>query len=135
MPFTSADEVVAYIGGIFETAFKDPEIGPKLQATGIVLKVVSTEPSSEFIVDMANEVVVPGGPDAPAASATMTMKAETQNAYWQGKVNLPFAMARGQVKVDGNVAQLLKLAPLGKKLYPVYIERLKADGRDDLVVA
>ena len=32
------------------------------------------------------------------------------------------------------LAQLLKLAPLGKSLYPVYIDRLKADGRDDLVV-
>jgi hypothetical protein len=27
----------------------------------------------------------------------------------------------------------LKLAPLGKKLYPGYIDRLKNDGRDDLL--
>jgi hypothetical protein len=131
--FNDGDEVVHYIGGIFSTAFEDPEIGPKLAATGIVLRVVSTDPVSEFTIDMANRAVHPGD-GGLSASATMTMSAATQNAYWQGKVNLPFAMARGQVKVEGNVAQLLKLAPLGKKLYPVYIERLKADGRDDLVV-
>ena len=63
----------------------------------------------------------------------MKMSADTGNAYWQGKVNLPLAMAKKKIKVDGNVASLLKLAPLGKKLYPPYIERLKADGRDDLL--
>jgi hypothetical protein len=133
MSFANANEVVHYIGGIFETAFDDPVIGPKLEATGIVLRVCSTDPESEFIVDMGNKKVIPGGTDV-TASATMRMSAAIQNAYWQGKVNLPFAMARGQVKVEGNVAQLLKLAPLGKSLYPVYIDRLKADGRDDLLV-
>jgi hypothetical protein len=134
MPFTSADEVVHYIGGIFETAFADPEIGPKLKATGIVLRVISTDPESAFVLDMGNHKVIAGDTESDV-SATMTMSADMQNAYWQGKVNLPFAMARGKVKVEGNVAQLLKLAPLGKSLYPVYIDRLKADGRDDLVVA
>jgi hypothetical protein len=134
MPFNNADEVVHYIGGIFETAFADPEIGPKLEATGIVLRVISTDPASVFVVDMGNRKVV-GGDSESDVAATMTMSAEMQNAYWQGKVNLPFAMARGKVKVEGNVAQLLKLAPLGKSLYPVYIDRLKEDGRDDLVVA
>jgi hypothetical protein len=133
MPFNSADEVVHYIGGIFETAFADPEIGPKLKATGIVLRVISTDPESAFVLDMGNHKVIAGDIDSDV-SATMTMSAEMQNAYWQGKVNLPFAMARGKVKVEGNVAQLLKLAPLGKSLYPVYIDRLKADGRDDLIV-
>jgi len=43
-------------------------------------------------------------------------------------------MACGQVKVSGDVAQLLKLAPLGKSLFPAYVQPLKDDGRDDLVV-
>ena len=133
MPFNNADEVVHYIGGIFEKAFQDAEIGPKLQATGITLLVRSTDPESQFTLDMSNKKVIPGNTDIEP-SATMTMSAEMQNAYWQGKVNLPFAMARGQVKVQGNVAQLLKLAPLGKSLYPVYVEQLKADGREDLIV-
>jgi hypothetical protein len=133
MSFKDAAEVVHYIGGIFEKAFADAEIGPKLQATGITLLVKSTDPESQFTLDMTNKKVIPGDTDL-APSATMTMTADMQNAYWQGKVNLPFAMARGQVKVQGNVAQLLKLAPLGKSLYPVYVEQLKADGREDLIV-
>jgi len=46
----------------------------------------------------------------------MTMTAEHRNALLAGQVNLPLAMAKRKVKVDGNVASLLKLAPLGKKL-------------------
>ena len=101
MPFTNADEVVRYIGGIFETAFATEGIGDKLGATGIVLLVKSTDPESQFTVDMSNRKVLPGM-TGPEPSATMTMSADTQNAYWQGNVNLPFAMARGQVKVSGS---------------------------------
>ncbi len=75
------------------------------------------------------------GPDAPSATATMAMSSAVSNAYWQGKVNLPMAMARRRITVSGEIGTLLKLAPLSKKLFPVYVERLRADGRDDLVVA
>lgn len=134
MSFNSEDEVRRYIGGIFETAFKDTEIGPELAATGLVLKFAFTDPRSVLVVDMAGHQVELNEVSGRQPAAEMTMTCETANAYWQGKVNLPFAMARGKIKVDGNVADLLKLAPLAKKLYPVYIENLRNDGRDDLIV-
>jgi putative sterol carrier protein len=133
MGFTNSAEVADYIGGIFEAAFTDPEIGPKLVDTGLVVAFDFTEPEAVVVIDMANKSVHEGLADGPAPDATMSMTADTGNAYWQGKVNLPLAMAKKKIKVDGNVASLLKLAPLGKKLYPVYVERLKADGRDDLI--
>jgi hypothetical protein len=133
MGFNNSAEVTKYIGGIFETAFDDPELGPKLEATGLVVAFDFTEPESVVVVDMANKAVREGVEGGTPPMATMFMTADTGNAYWQGKVNLPLAMAKKKIKVDGNVASLLKLAPLGKKLYPSYIERLKADGRNDLL--
>lgn len=133
MAFADSAEVSKYIGGIFEQAFADPEIGPKLAETGIVLAFDFTDPEAVVIVDAPNKAVYSGRAGNPEPGATMSMTADLGNAYWQGKVNLPLAMAKKKVKVDGNVAGLLKLAPLGKKLYPTYIERLKADGRDDLL--
>ena len=44
-------------------------------------------------------------------------------------------MARGKIKVERNVASLMKLAPLGKQLFPEYLAALEADGRQDLLVA
>lgn len=139
MGFASADEVCFYIGGIFETAFADDEIGPKLAGTGIVLEFAFSEPEAHVVIDAANQKVfgdgLPGGLDAaPTPGATMSMTADVGSAYWQGKVNLPMAMAKKKISVDGNVAALLKLAPLSKKLFPTYVDRLKADGRDDLLV-
>ena len=133
MGFHDSAEVSKYIGGIFEAAFDDPEIGPKLVATGLVVAFDFTDPDAVVVVDMPNKAVSAGGDGGPAPSATMAMTAETGNAYWQGKVNLPLAMAKKKIKVDGNVASLLKLAPLAKKLYPVYIQRLEDDGREDLL--
>jgi len=133
MGFQNSAEVAKYIGGIFEAAFDDPEIGPKLVETGLVIAFDFTDPEAVVVIDMANKAVREGLAGGTAPTATMSMTAETGNAYWQGKVNLPLAMAKKKIKVEGNVASLLKLAPLGKKLYPVYIDRLKADGRDDLI--
>lgn len=134
MAFKDADEVRRYIGGVFQAGFDDPEVGPKMVATGIVVKFEFTEPATDLVIDMGAQEIGDGvGMAAP--SATMKMTADLGSAYWQGKVNLPLAMARGKIKVDGNVASLLKLAPLGKKLFPKYVAALEADGRQDLVVA
>ncbi|OBH11027.1 SCP2 sterol-binding domain-containing protein [Mycobacterium sp. E1747] len=134
MGFNNSGEVAKYIGGIFETAFDDAEIGPKLVGTGLVVAFDFTDPEALVVIDMANKSVREGLEGGAPPMATMSMTAETGNAYWQGKVNLPLAMAKKKIRVEGNVASLLKLAPLGKKLYPGYIQRLKDDGRDDLLV-
>jgi putative sterol carrier protein len=133
MRFKDAADVRKYIGGIFREAFEDDEIGPKLRETGIVLQFRFSEPDAVVVIDTISATVTDGtGETRP--TAVMSTSADTGNAYWQGKVNLPIAMARGTIKVEGNVASLLKLAPLGKKLYPRYVGTLKRDGRDDLLV-
>lgn len=132
MAFKDADEVRHYIGGVFTRAFADPEIGPKLAATGIVLGFNFTEPDAILVVDTLSQTVG-DGVGQPAPTATMSMTSDLGSAYWQGKVNLPLAMARGKIKVEGNIASLLKLAPLGKKLFPSYVEALTAADRADLI--
>jgi putative sterol carrier protein len=130
--FKDADEVRHYIGSVFTNAFDDAEIGPRLAATGIVLGFRFTEPEATLVVDTTSKTVGDGS-GQPAPTAVMAMTADLGSAYWQGKVNLPLAMARGKIKVEGNVASLLKLAPLGKKLFPTYVATLTADGRTDLL--
>jgi putative sterol carrier protein len=133
MGFADAAEVVTYIGGIFEAAFQDDELSPKLRDTGVVLKFDLSDPETALVVDMANGVVQEGEGNL-TIGATMTMAADVANAYWQGKENLPLAMAKGKIKVSGEIATLLRVAPLSQRLFPTYIERLRRDGRDDLLV-
>ena len=131
--FATPEEMHRYIGRVFQDALADPELGDKMAATGLVLRVHCTEPDCDLTIDLPNKKVI-AGTDGPTPDATMSMSTETANEYWQGKVNLPFAMARGKVKVEGKLTKLLQLAPMTRKLFPVYIDRLRADGRDDLVV-
>ena len=134
MAFKDADEVRRFIGGVFQAGFDDPEVGPKMRATGLVVKFAFTEPDTDLVIDMDRQEIGDGSGMAEPV-ATMRMTSDLGSAYWQGKVNLPLAMARGKIKVDGNVASLLKIAPLGKKLFAKYVASLKAAGREDLVVA
>ena len=121
MGFTSSDEVCTYIGGIFETAFADAELGPKLVETGIVLEFDFTDPETHLIVDTATRTVHNGRDGAPTPGATMSMTADVGNAYWQGRVNLPMAMAKKKIAVNGNVASLLKIAPLSQEMVLNYL--------------
>ncbi|GAA3520409.1 SCP2 sterol-binding domain-containing protein [Nocardioides daeguensis] len=133
MGFSDQAEVLDYLGGVFRLGLDDDELGPKLAAAALVLQFDYTEPDTTVTVNTATGEIVAGTIDGVEPDATMTMTAETANKFWQGKVNLAMAMARGLVKVNGNKTALLKLVPLSKKLYPMYADRLRADGRDDLV--
>lgn len=133
MPFTTADEVQTYIGGIFRAAFEDPELGPALRETGLTLQFQFSDPDATTTIVTSEGLVIDGDVDQ-APSATMIMAADVGNGYWQGKVSLPLAMARGRIRVKGNVQALLRLAPLSKALVPLYVARLKEDGRDDLLL-
>lgn len=131
--FGNEDELYKYIGGIFRLAFEDPELAAEMKATNMVLAMHCVEPECALTIDMTIGQVHQGH-GGPTPDAIMNTSTETANSYWQGKVNLPIAMARGKVKIEGSMAKLMALAPLGKKLFPRYVEMLKADGRDDLIV-
>jgi hypothetical protein len=133
--FTNQNDLYTFVGGIFEKAYQDPELGPKLSGTGAVLLVKCTDPDSEVVLDMPNKKVYPSVADSPVApNATMRMNTDTANRFWQGKVNMTLAMAKGQVKTEGAIMKVLKLVPSTKSLFPIYIDDLKNAGRDDLLV-
>jgi hypothetical protein len=102
MGFASSGEVQRYLGGIFEAAFADEELAPKLEGTGLVLEFRYSDPDATLLVDCRTGTVSTGGGEGVAAA--MEMSADTGNGYWQGKVNLPLAMAKGKIKIVGQVA-------------------------------
>ena len=55
--FKNGEEVAHYLGGIFETAFKDPELSAKFKAVDTVLRVEYSDPESVTTVDFTNGVV------------------------------------------------------------------------------
>lgn len=133
--YTSPDDLYHYVGALFDQAWADPDLGPKFAQTGAVLLVKCTDPDSEVVLDMPNRTAYPTVAASPSPpNATLKMSTDTANAFWQGKVNMTLAMAKGQVKAEGSVMKVLKLVPNVKHLFPVYVERLRAEGRDELVL-
>ncbi|MGW1675374.1 SCP2 sterol-binding domain-containing protein [Streptomyces sp. NPDC002324] len=131
--FTAPEDLRRYVGGIFEAALADEKLAPKLTGTGLVFAVRTTDPEARLTIDLGTGRILDDGEGAP--DATMILTSDLANRFWQGKVNLTFAMAKGQVKVEGRIGSLLKLLPTAKSLFPRYVELLQRDGRDDLLVA
>lgn len=65
---------------------------------------------------------------------TVWSTSETTNKFWQGKLNVTIAMARGQVKLKGPVSKALGLLSKIKPLYSLWPEVLKEKGLDNMII-
>lgn len=132
--FKDADEVYEYIGGIFEEAVTDPDLGPDFVASGVVLKLSYTEPAATLVVDMPNAKVFRGDEgDGLVPTVQMSMSADVGHRFWLGEVNISRALSTGDMRAKGPVPKILKLVPLAKKVFPRYRAKLEAAGRTDLL--
>lgn len=133
--FKDEAEVYQYIGGIFEEALADEQIGQKFADSGVILKVTHTEPNAVFTVDMPSKKVLYGddAKNGPKPVVEMFMSADVGHRFWLGKVNISLALAKGQMRAKGPVPKILKLVPLAKGLFPKYRESLVKNGRSDIV--
>jgi hypothetical protein len=120
--FADADEVDKYIGGVFRLAADHPEVGQKMKAANLVMRVLYTDPDVEMNVIMRDPMQVVSGPVDEAADVTLAMPADIADKFWRGEYNLAVGLAKGQVKAKGPVNKILKLVPLTKPLFPMYRE-------------
>lgn len=130
--FTDAADAATYIGGIFEAGFADPSISAALARSGLILRMQMSDPDLDLTADLVNGTLHQGS-DGPTPNMTMTLDAGVANRFWQGKVSLPLAIGRGQIKLSGAMPKLIGLLPSAKPMQAAYTERLKADGRADLL--
>jgi hypothetical protein len=135
--FKDEAEVYQYTGGIFEDALADPEIGPKFAESGVILRVIHTEPDAVFTVDMPAGKVLYGDDarNGPKPVVEMRMKADVGHRFWLGNVNISIALAKGEMRAKGPVPKILKLVPIAKSMFPRYREKLEKDGRTDMLEA
>jgi hypothetical protein len=132
--FASDIEIYKYVGGVFREGLKNPDILPKLQGSGVILQITYTDPDAVLTIDFLRGEIYEG-PAGIRPNVEMFMTADTANLFWLGKLNLPVAMAKGQVRTKGPVAKILKLAPIAKEFFPSYRKALEHDSRTDLLNA
>ena len=132
--FKDAEEVYTYIGGAFTTAVHDPKFVEATKGTGLVVRLIQTDPDCELIIDFEGQKVLTGAAaEGVPSSVQLRMSSDNSNKFWQGKLNFTLAMAQRKVKLDGKRSVALKLLPLTGPIFEKYIESLQAAGRDDLL--
>jgi ubiquinone biosynthesis protein UbiJ len=130
--YKSAEELYKYMGQIFALAFETDELNQKLNATGVTLKLNLSDPDSVIAVDFGQGVVQYGSDITMDVQVDLEMTADIAHRFWLGKVNVPLAIAKRDIKVHGSVQKVLKLAPLMQPLHEKYHQILTDAGLEEL---
>jgi putative sterol carrier protein len=124
--FTDAAEIDKYIGEMFRMAGTHPEVGEKMRAADIIMRVEYSDPEAVVTVVFRDPMEVVSGDFDGKPDITLSMRADIADKFWRGDFNLAVGLAKGQVKAKGPVNKILKLVPLTKPLFPVYRELVSA---------
>ncbi|MGW1752361.1 hypothetical protein ACWCRD_43555 [Streptomyces sp. NPDC002092] len=129
--FTDADEVYAYLGGVFRVADEHPEVGPRLRATDLTFRIDYTGPDATLTVRMqAPHIEIFEGATDVQPDVRLAMTADRGDAFWRGQYNAAVGLARGEVRARGPVSKLLKLLPVAKPIFPLYRDLVAAKDRE-----
>ncbi|MDW7650028.1 MAG: SCP2 sterol-binding domain-containing protein [Bacillota bacterium] len=131
--FSDARELYDCIGGMMQKACTHPEMGPKIQASGLIIRFRYTDPESQITIDTLQPQEgcyfrVICGPNDLEPTVDMSMTADVAHQFWLGKVNLTAALTRGQIKAKGPIQDILKMLPAIKPAYTMYPQHLRETG-------
>jgi hypothetical protein len=139
--FRDAQQFYETVGELMDRAKQDPQVGPKIAKSGIVIQFVYTDIDAMTTVNAKDKPTQPGayvdvfhGPSQLNADIVMTMKSDVAHAFWHGKVNLVSALAKGDIKAKGPMPKILQLLPAVQPLYKVYPALLHEKGYDSLIM-
>lgn len=139
--FKDAQQFYECVGELMDRAKIDPDIGPKIAKSGIVIQFNYSDPEAITTVNAKDKPTQPGafcdviqGPTELKPDIKMTMKADTAHRFWHGKVNLLSAISKKEIVVAGPLPKVLKLLPAVTPLYKVYPALLREKGYESLVL-
>jgi len=131
--FASTEQFRAVIDGVMTLMSEDPEMGPQLREADVPQRFEFDD--LDLVVNARAAREGEGGNLHWEWSdeidwepkVHLTMSSEVANRYFQGKENVPVAIARRRIKAGGDVKSALALIPITKPIYRLYREMLEAD--------
>jgi len=112
--FASADEMYGHFGPYLDGLMTDPVIGPKFTAAKTSFRVNYADPEAAMVLDATRSpaVVITGAAAAAfAPEVELFMSADDGHRFWLGDLNIPIALARKKVRIEGSIAKLLGMLP------------------------
>ncbi len=133
MEFESDQEFRTVMDAVFAMMSDDPDMGPKLRDADVPQRFEFDD--VDLVVNVRS---TRGGEDGNLywewtddvdwePKVKMKMSSEVAVRYFQGKENVPVAIARRRIKTGGDVKAALALIPITKPVYAMFREMLEAD--------
>jgi putative sterol carrier protein len=139
--FQDSKQFYDTVGELMERAKSDPQVGPKIAKSGVIIQFKYTDPDAVTTVNAKAKPTQPGafvdvinGPTNLKPDIEMTMAADVAHQFWQGKVNLVEALAKKKIILKGNQLKVLGLLPAVEPLYKKYPELLREKGLESLII-
>jgi hypothetical protein len=131
--FESARELREVIDEVFSMMDRDPDMGPKLRDADTpqrfefsdfdaVVNIRAARPGEDGNLHWEWSDDVDWEP-----KVKMEMSSEVANRYFQGKENVPMAVARRRIKTSGDLKSALALIPITKPIYAQYRDYLERE--------
>ena len=131
--FNSGKEFREVMDKVFTIMSTDPDMGPKLRDARVPQRF--DFPDQDAVVNITYD---DSGGDQNLQwvwsdevdwkpQVEMTMDSDVANKYFQGKENVPMALARRRIKSSGDIKAALKLIPITKPVFDQYRELVERE--------
>jgi len=143
--FRSREEFHRTFDALFDLLSTDPGVGPALRATRTRQRYVFPDFGTTLDVRESDDKRAATGQNLYwtwdgkrvtwRPDVVLELTSETANRYFQGKENVPLALARKRIVVtDGDVAKILDLLPIVLPFHTKWVAHLKTAGPEHLLV-
>ena len=133
-PYRDAAQLRALLVGVFSAAYPGDE-ARLLTRSGLSVAFSFRAPDLEVLLDgrpaaASGDVVAvlfsAAALSAPAPDLRFSMSGHTAHPFWTGELNIPAAVALGQVRLEGSLIRALSVAPMMPAMQRVYRELWQA---------
>jgi hypothetical protein len=133
--FKDADDLYSHLGRLLREMSEDPFLGPRFRKANTIVQYRVSNPEAVVtskLIDGEPGQVDFGETDLEP-EVTLELDADLAHRFWLGLVSPTKELSRGTMRAKGPVAKLLRLVPLARPGFERYIERLRDEGREDLL--
>ena len=132
--FGSTEEAEDVFATFMAEVSSDDDLRPKFVKANTSFRVNYVEPACVISLDATQDPpVVKSGDAARAADVQveMSMSADDAHKFWLGELNVPMAMAKKKITVQGPIGKLLKMLPALQPAFSRYRVYLQDRGMQD----
>lgn len=132
--FNSTEEEEQILRKFFEQVTVHPDLRAKFVGADTAFRASYSDPEAALVIDTRSDPpVVKTGESARAADVEveLVMSSDDGHKFWLGNLNIPMAIARRKVKINGPAPKLLKLLPAMQPAFAMYRDFLVVEGHSD----